>query len=339
MGHSNKEQKPRYLQKRHKTRNTQGSRKAKRLSGNRFRYPKIRKGLYGSNHPLTPSTMCGILGVPWRHMSPDSRKRKRVETMTKKQVQVNDEQMPAWMQKQQQGSVGRGSEDVEMDDMSVPRIEIIQDISPQIKKSKEEYIEGAEAKMCFNTATKRLYGGSITVVPVYFRKEWVNWRDRKEGGGFGGAFDNEREANEERQNLENPDSWESTETHQQFVLIINPDGHIEQAVLSMSKSKRKISRDWNTMIRAAGGDRFCRQYTLSVVDAQNANGEDYYNWKATPSGFVNEEVYSLAEEMYDSIKAGKKDVSRKTEGDGSVSATQEAAEETDIPEDEFDVPQ
>ena len=54
------------------------------------------------------------------------------------------------------GNSQRGSEDVTIDDLTIPRVDIIQDLSPQHKKNKPEYIEGAEVGMLFNTVTGKL---------------------------------------------------------------------------------------------------------------------------------------------------------------------------------------
>lgn len=261
--------------------------------------------------------------------------------MSKKSVAVTEDQYPAeapdFLKNQEQGK-GRGNEAVSADDMTIPRLEIIQDLSPQHKESKEKYIDGAKAGMSFNTATGELYTSALMVVPVFFRKEWVLWKDRKEGsGGFGGAYQSEAEANKERMSLPDADKWEAVETHQQFSLLVLDNSDlanpvVEQAVISMAKSKRKISRGWNTMIRSCGGDRFSRVYKMEVVEAQNANGDDYYNWKVSPAGFVTEAIYKLAEETYESVSNGLIDVSRvDTAEDTSVVDTK------NIPDDEFGV--
>ena len=82
-------------------------------------------------------------------------------------------------------NVSRGSEGVGTDDLSLPRLSIIQDLSPQRKKDKDEYIPGAEEGMVFNTASNQLFDKPIVIVPCYFRSEYVAWKDRKSGGGFG----------------------------------------------------------------------------------------------------------------------------------------------------------
>ena len=89
--------------------------------------------------------------------------------MAKNQVAVKEEfelvtnEIPDFMK---QGN--RGAENVGTDDMIIPRIELIQALSPVRKKSDPAYIEGAEEGMLYNNVTRTLYGTEVTVVPVYY---------------------------------------------------------------------------------------------------------------------------------------------------------------------------
>ena len=53
-------------------------------------------------------------------------------------------------------SAGLGLENVTNDDITIPRLAIIQSGSPQRKKKDEKYIEGADEGMIFNTVTNTL---------------------------------------------------------------------------------------------------------------------------------------------------------------------------------------
>lgn len=230
-----------------------------------------------------------------------------------KSVMKSEENMPATRPSFMQGS-GRGSENVGVDDLTIPRLDLIQAISPQRRKTDPEYIEGAEEGMLFNTVSKQLYGTSVTFVPVFFRKEWIIWKIRKAGGGFVGAFRTEVEAVHAMRDLElDPEIHEITDTGQHFGLIvdnISGDFKAEEIVISMSKSKMKVSRQLNTMVRMAGGDRFERAYLMGSIEAQNTAGDDYYNLSLKPMGFVSKGLYELAEKVYESVSMGAKDVSR-----------------------------
>jgi hypothetical protein len=220
----------------------------------------------------------------------------------------------------------RGSEGVTTDDMSLPRMSIIQDLSPQRKKSEDAYIDGAEEGMIFNTASNKLFpDGNITVIPCFFRAEYVAWKDRQKGGGFGGAFSTEELAEQWIAEQEDKDDWGVSYTHQHFCIMVYPDhteekAHLEDVVISMSRSQLKPSRKWNTQVQQSSGDRFSRAYKLSVVSDRSPKG-DFYNWSVKQLGYIPESLYKRAEATYEAVKAGQKDVSRDTERAERVDAS------------------
>lgn len=81
------------------------------------------------------------------------------------------------------GMQGLGLENVEGADIVFPFINIIQSGSPQRKKGKDGYIEGAEEGMMYNTTTKKLYDPNlgVKVVPLYHEKRLIERSIKKEG--------------------------------------------------------------------------------------------------------------------------------------------------------------
>lgn len=198
----------------------------------------------------------------------------------------------------------RGSEEVGSQDLVIPRIELVQALSSARKKSEPGFIEGASEGMLYNSVTRELYGEHMTIIPVYFGKEWLLWRDQKVGGGFAGAFKTEAEALAALEGQEKPEEWEATETNQHFCLVVKEDGSLEEAVVSMAKTKSKASRLLNSLVRINGGPRFSRQYALKGVADQNGAGQEYYTLSVSNCGFVTEPQFEKASELYEMIKSG-----------------------------------
>lgn len=230
--------------------------------------------------------------------------------MAKNQVAVKEEQfevvtneLPEWLRDK---AVVRGAENVTTDDMIIPRIELVQALSPARKKTDAAYIEGAEEGMLYNNVTRELYGEGVTVVPVYYTKQFLVWKDRKSGGGgsngFRGAFATETLARDAITQL-GEEGLEVSDTAQHFVLVKTGDSW-QEAVISMAKSKMKVSKRWNSLIRMTNTDSFSRAYKLSAVTETNARNESYFNFGITPLGFVSKDVYDRAEKLYETIRAG-----------------------------------
>lgn len=200
-------------------------------------------------------------------------------------------------------NVGRGSEEVRTDDMVLPRLEIVQAQSP-IKDENEDAREG----YLFNSVTQEVIGDIAYFIPVYYRTEYLVWKDKDEGGGFFGSFASQMEAEERRQkviqeNNGNPEHYEVVDTPVQYGLRVTPDGSVcEQIVISMAKSKAKVSRKWNSMIQLAGGDRFSRVYKITTFKDENAKGNKFHNFVVQPAGFPPKALYEKAEQLYETIK-------------------------------------
>lgn len=207
------------------------------------------------------------------------------------------------------GSAGRGSENVEMADMVIPRIELVQALSKCLEEGSAEYIEGAKAGMFYNSVTRQLYGYSVTVCPAFFKKQYLAWRDRKKGGGFGGAFDSAQECHERISQEDNADEWEAVETAQQILLVVDTDTYdTSEAVLSCARTKVKTSRQWNSLIRVNGFDRFSRIYELFGVDETNSQNQTYKNIAVRYVDFAPMAVFKAAEALYNSIAEGSRAV-------------------------------
>lgn len=244
--------------------------------------------------------------------------------MAKNQLAIQEQQsfevvtneVPEWLKQGQ----SRGAENVGTEDMVIPRIELVQALSPARNKKDAAYIEGAEEGMLFNNVTRELYGEAVTVVPVYYSKQFLIWKDRKQGGGgsngFRGAFASKDLAESEIARL-GEDGLEAIDTAQHFVLVRGAEGWTE-AVLSMSKSKMKVSKRWNSLIRMTNTDSFARAYKLSSVTETNARNESYFNYGITPLGFVTKDIYERAEKLYETIRSGAVKVSNEYDAGDTV---------------------
>jgi len=242
-----------------------------------------------------------------------------------KATTVEPTEMALFSEAPQIDGSGRGSEGVSTSDLVIPRLEIVQDLSPQRKKTDPAYIPGAEEGMMFNTVTKELYPTGVIIVPVLFRKEFIIWKNRQKGGGFAGSFETVEAALHALSEMENRGDYEIQDTHQNFCLVLHPESTAEdpivgEIVLSFSKTKMKIGRQLNSMIKMRGGDRWSSAYRLEVVQATSDKG-DYFNYKVTPIGYVSPATAALAERMYEEVKSFRKDISREAVAEGAEETT------------------
>lgn len=215
------------------------------------------------------------------------------------------QEMPSFLQ----GSVSaRGLENATADDLSIPRLELVQSLSPCRKKSDPSYIEGASEGMLYNSLTRELYGDSVLLIPVFYRKEYIVWKNRDAGGGFRGSYPSQQAALQALAEMPDRDSCQIQVTAQHFCLLVRQDGGTEDIVLSLSRSKLKVSRKWNSFMKIATGDSFSRVYKVSSVAEKNMSGQEYYNLSVAVAGYPDEASYRKAESLYHSVASGEASV-------------------------------
>jgi hypothetical protein len=241
------------------------------------------------------------------------------ETRTANSVDVKKESLPAISMFEEDAH--KGMEQMGGDDFALPFIRILGDLSPQVKKSKAEYIEGARPGMLFNTVSKKLYDGEkgIKVVPCYYKREYVEWTDRGEGSGAPVAVHPantpllgqvQRDAMY-KDRLPNGNYLENTASY--FVIVIGDDGAAETALITMKSTGLKTSRQWNSMIssikmQGKNGlftpSMFSHVYHLTTVERSNNKGT-WNTWSVAKIGPVEDRgLYQQAKEFAESVSKG-----------------------------------
>lgn len=235
---------------------------------------------------------------------PEPRTAVSTDVKEKSLVLIQD-QVPEHLQGRTQGA-GRGSENVGTEDLVIPRLEVLQALSPMCVKGEAEYNKDAEPGMLTNSVTRQLYGKEVFVVPVHYSKQWLVWKDRQKGGGFFGAYP-DAEAAKVRVTEEGGEKAgiEAIDTPTHLCLLVNREtGDVDEVIVSMPRTKAKISRQWNSMIRMAGGDRFARVYRVTSQHEKNQKG-DFYNFAIAQSGFPSKGLFAKAERLWQSIDKGR----------------------------------
>lgn len=226
-------------------------------------------------------------------------------TKEPKQEVLVSQQMPAFLA-EKMNQPARGAEEVSAEDLVIPRLEVCQALSACRDEEDPNYIEGIKEGDLYNNLTREVYGREVLVIPVVFEKEYLIWKDRKQGGGFRGAYKSMAEAQAEVSAAEDGEHLEISDTSQHYCLIVKGDGSTEEVVISMAKSKRKVSRTWNSLMRLNGGDTFTRVYGLSGVSEKNNDGDKFYNLSVRNVGYVSQSQYETGESLYNSIKGGER---------------------------------
>lgn len=214
-------------------------------------------------------------------------------------AKLTNDKVPAHVTK---GS-NRGNEEVKPDDLSIPRVKLLQKMSDEVDRHHANYIEGAKDGDFINSLTHQNYGTELYVINLKFTDDFVVWRSRDAGGGLLGSFKTLGEANAAIAEQDKPEDYEVKQTHSHVLLIKDPDDHSlsNAVVMDFNSSKLRPSRNWNTQINIKGGDRFSGLWRLFSVATKNRAGAQFMNLDVEFVGWVTDEDYKQAEKIFEAF--------------------------------------
>jgi hypothetical protein len=215
-------------------------------------------------------------------------------------------ELPAHLQM----GVSVGNENVTADDISVPRIKLIQKMSPEVDEGSAKYIPDIKPGQLLNTVTNKA-SDSLLLINMFFESGYSVFKQRDLGGGLYGNFKTEQEAkqalNDEGLTISDYDIA-STHTHTMLLLDENT-GDIEMpAIMDFQSTKLRVSREWNTDIktRCAGtAPRYGAVYRLKGKIQTNAKGQSWHNLEFKFEGWANEKLLAEAKENFEGMHAHK----------------------------------
>jgi hypothetical protein len=190
------------------------------------------------------------------------------------------------------GLAGQGMENVTPSDLLIPRLAITQGLSPQLNRSKSEYIPGAEQGVIFDVGTGELFKDGVLFIPVYYRKDYLEWAPRQSGKGLvnihsdASILEQCSTDNEHKQSIL-PNGNIVIETAQFYGLNLTVDSDGRMSFLPMASTQLKKGRKWLTLatgekLKRADGSTFVpplfyRSYFLTAAGESNARGE-WFGW-------------------------------------------------------------
>ena len=217
----------------------------------------------------------------------------------------------------------QGAQNISQEDLALPFLKILGQLSPEVNKTHGKYVQGAEPGKIINTVTNELYD-KISVVPCHYKRQYIEWQDRGASSGAPVAIhdaDSDIVSQTTRDKsykdrLPNGNYLENTANH--FVLVVGKNP--ETALISMKSTQLKVSRKWNSMmmgLKLQGKNglftppTYSHIYNLSTVQMSNDKGT-WFGWDVAKAGPVEDKsIYDMAKSFAESVNKG--DVQAKPE--------------------------
>ena len=217
-----------------------------------------------------------------------------------------------------EADAGQGIANIKQEDLALPFLKVLGQLSPEVNTRDAKYVKGAQPGMIINTVTAELYDGEkgIDVLPVYYKRQYIEWQDRGESKGapvnIYDAGDDIPKTTRDKGNkdrLANGNYLENTVSH--FVILLGKTP--TTALISMKATQLKISRKWNSMmmgIKMQGKTglftppTYSHIYKLKTVQQSNDKGT-WFGWDVSKVGPVtNKSVYQIAKAFSNNVAKG-----------------------------------
>ena len=213
----------------------------------------------------------------------------------------------------------KGSQDIGQEDLALPFLKVLGQLSPEVNKQNSKHVKGAEPGMIVNTVTGQLYDGEkgINVLPVYYKRQYIEWQERGESSGgpvhiyeAGDTLPKFKRGRDNKDRLDNGNYLDTTASH--FVILLGDSP--STALISMKATQLKVSRKWNSLmmvIKMKGKNglftppTYSHIYNLKTVQMSNDKGT-WYGWDVFKVGPIKDKaVYDVAKSFAERVNKGE----------------------------------
>ena len=217
-----------------------------------------------------------------------------------------------------EADAGQGVANIKQEDLALPFLKVLGQLSPEVNKRDAKHVEGATPGMIINTVTNELYDGEkgIQVLPVYYKRQHIEWQDRGESKGapvniYDAGDDIPKTTRDKsfKDRLANGNYLENTVSH--FVVLLGKTP--TTALISMKATQLKISRKWNSMmmgIKMQGKNglftppTYSHIYKLKTVQQSNDKGT-WFGWDVSKVGPITDKgIYEIAKGFSNNVAKG-----------------------------------
>ncbi len=236
---------------------------------------------------------------------------------------IKKEQAGALVTNLFEADADKGSQNMTQEDLALPFLKVLGQLSPEVNKRDGKYVEGAEPGMILNSVTNEVFDGTkgINVLPVYYERKLVEWQDRGDSKGAPVAIHNAESDimsqttrdKSYKDRLPNGNYIENTANH--FVIVLGDSP--STALISMKATQLKISRKWNSVmmgIKLQGKNglftppTYSHIYNLKTVQMSNDKGT-WFGWDVAKVGPVEDKsVYDVAKSFAEKVSKGNVEV-------------------------------
>lgn len=202
--------------------------------------------------------------------------------------------------------LGRGHEEPsDMEDLEIPRANLVQYTSSAAQAPKEERIEPGTI---INSITKEPLENIF--IPIFKFTNFIQWNPRKKDDpNFDSAYEpgeivfstNDNRDPRVVDGAKFGPNGEPPKVTKYMNFLCYFVGHRYPLVLSFSKTSFKAGKTLNSLTQFAGGDMFSNKYRL-MVKPDERSGTKFFVLEVVPSGKATADEFRVAEKWYEEFR-------------------------------------
>lgn len=205
-----------------------------------------------------------------------------------------------------EGELAAGMENVRPQDILIPRLILMQALSPVVVEDK------FEAGDIVNSVSQALWlekGATANFIPVFHYLEWIEWGEREKGESWlsrsldhNGKLAQMSARAEKRVDAQGRDVFISTEYHN-FVALFPEISKEVLVVISCAKTNHKKGRQLIALARYRGRyPLFAGKYVLHAEIETNRQSQKYFVYNFDNAGWASEPEFAICGKLYGGIK-------------------------------------
>jgi hypothetical protein len=253
-----------------------------------------------------------------------SKHQDEITKQTHDPIAARQDQLPAFMR----GQAGMGTERIGTADIEIPRLKLLQALSPEVQEA--DHKQGH----FFHAVAERTIGNEVGIVIVYVDQAFILWRPRKAGGGilaraadgvhwnppsatFDIQLDNGKKVTwrtaptvmksglAEWGSLDpsDPQSQPAATRMYNLVVVMPEIPELSPVVVTLQRAGIRVARKLMAKLKIAQAPSFGLKFAMSSTRDQGPLG-DFWNFRFTSDGFVQEsEKFDQYKGLYERFKA------------------------------------
>lgn len=219
------------------------------------------------------------------------------------------------------GEVGNqaGMENVDNQDIIIPRLGLCQSLSPQRRKEDSSYIEGLEEGQLFNTLTQDIYGVNLDVICLYFFKNRIKYFPIDDGGGIDCQSPNAKDqgrlspqgcascrysswGNGALPNSDDANEPPLCTLYHNFMGFL-PDVDMPSPIaISYKSTGLKLSKQLLGAIRLTNLPMYAKTYKVTVVTMRDGKNV-WYEKKITPGTYISKSLFDQMDSLFQNLSS------------------------------------